>query len=508
MKILSIGQIRQADAYTLAHEPVSDLDLMERAASRLAGWLLEHVTPDRKIHIFCGTGNNGGDGFAVARMLGAKKYRVEVSFVRFSDKISDSCRANYLRLKKARGILLHEVSRKDDLPPVERSDMVLDAILGSGLSKPAGGLAADAIDHLNGSGAEVVAVDVPSGFFCDQSNSDNKGSVIRAQHTLTFQFPKYGFMFPENHARTGEFHVLPIGLHPDFIRQAETKNFFTGKEECRAILKTRSKFDHKGHFGHGLLIAGSYGKMGAAVLAARASMRAGAGLVTVHIPTAGYDILQSTSPETMVSLDENPHVFTREPDLSGYNALAVGPGIGTGEQTQRALKLLIQNARVPVVFDADALNILGMNKTWLSFLPKGSILTPHPKEFERIAGKVSGDFERNKLQREFAFKHQCHVILKGRHTAIACPDGNCWFNSTGNPGMATGGSGDVLTGILLGLLAQSYPPGQAAILGVYLHGLAGDLAAATHGQESLVAGDLIGHLGMAFNHVRKDAPDI
>jgi NAD(P)H-hydrate epimerase len=508
MKILSIGQIRQADAYTIEHEPVSDLDLMERAASRLTGWLLQHVPPGRKIHIFCGTGNNGGDGFAVARMLGAKKYRVEVSFVRFSEKISDSCQANYLRLKKTRGIRLHEVSRKDDLPPVDTSNVVLDAILGSGLSKPVRGLAADAIDHINGSGAEVVAVDVPSGFFCEQSNTDNKGSVIRAQHTLTFQFPKFGFMFPENHVYTGEFEVLPIGLHPGFVQRAETRNFYVGKEECRTILKTRSKFDHKGRFGHGLLIAGSYGKMGAAVLAARAAMRSGAGLITVHIPGAGYDIIQSSSPESMVSLDEDPHVFTRAPDLTIYNALAVGPGIGTGEQTQRALKLLIQNSTVPMVFDADALNILGMNKTWLSFLPKGSILTPHPREFERIAGRVSGDFERNRLQREFAFKHQCHVILKGRHTAIACPDGNCHFNSTGNPGMATGGSGDVLTGILLGLLAQNYLPGEAAVLGVYLHGLAGDLAAATRGQESMVAGDIIEHLGMAFNHTRKDTPDI
>jgi NAD(P)H-hydrate epimerase len=297
--------------------------------------------------------------------------------------------------------------------------------------------------------------------------------------------------------------VLPIGIHPDFIRDVEVKNFFVSQDEVRPLLKKRTKFSHKGTYGHGLLIAGSYGKMGAAVLAAAAGLRAGAGLITAHIPKKGNPIMQTAVPSAMVSIDSHSRVFSELPYLAGFNAIAVGPGLGLHERTQNALKLLIQDAGTELLLDADALNIIAENKTWISFIPKNSIFTPHPKEFERLAGKSANDFERNEKQREFSVKHQVYVILKGAHTAISAPDGTCYFNSTGNPGMATGGSGDVLTGILLGLKAQGYSSLETCLLGVYLHGLAGDLAVKKQGYQALIANDIIENLGKAFRKIEK-----
>ena len=266
------------------------------------------------------------------------------------------------------------------------------------------------------------------------------------------------------------------------------------------IIKKRRKFSHKGTFGHALLIAGSYGKMGAALLAAEACLRSGVGLLHVHIPKVGYQIMQTALPEAMISLDRYDNYFSEVPDLGLYNAVGIGPGLGTEHQSQMALKLLIQEFTAPMVFDADALNILSENPTWLAFLPAGSILTPHPQEFERLVGKWDNDFEKLEKQRDFAKRHNLYVVLKGAHTSISTPDGNCYFNSTGNPGMATAGSGDVLTGIITGLLAQGYTPGQAAVLGVYLHGLAGDIAAKKFGQEAMIAGDMVKLLGKAWRN--------
>jgi NAD(P)H-hydrate epimerase len=305
-------------------------------------------------------------------------------------------------------------------------------------------------------------------------------------------------LFPENDQYVGQWEVLPIGLHPDYINEVKVKNHFLISNDIRPILKPRAKFSHKGTYGHGLLIAGSYGKMGAAVLAASAGLKAGAGLITAHAPKKGCTILQTAAPEVMVSIDTDKKVFSDLPYLANFNAIAVGPGIGQDDKTKNALKLLIQDAGMPLIIDADAINILAENKTWISFIPKGSIFTPHPKEFDRLIGKTANDFERNEKQQEFSIKFQVYVILKGAHTSITCPDGTCYFNSTGNPGMATGGSGDVLTGILLGLKAQGYSSLETCLLGVYLHGLAGDVAAEKSGYEALIASEITKYLGKAF----------
>lgn len=504
MKILPIEKIREADAYTIQNEPIADIDLMERAAGKLFEWCWKKYSPGSSFRIFCGTGNNGGDGLVLGRMLAKEGYKVRIHMVRYSEKMSESCRTNHERATRMKEVELWDIMPGDDLPSIGGDEIVVDAIFGSGLSKPVTGFPAEVIDHINHSGATVISVDAPSGFFCDVSNSGNNGAIIKARYTLTFQFPKHGFFFPENEKYTGEWEVLPIGLHPDFILEVEVKNFYLEEPDMLPLLRRRGKYDHKGNFGHGLLVAGGYGKTGAAVLAARAALRSGPGLVTVHVPSSSYPILQTTVPEAMLSIDENEKEFSAVPDLSPYTAIAAGPGLGTSANSARALKLLIQNAGGPVIFDADALNILSENKTWLSFLPKGSILTPHPKEFERLTEKAADNFERNALQREFAIKYGIYVVLKGAHTAIACPDGSCFFNSTGNPGMATGGSGDVLTGILLGLLTQGYTPRETCLLGVYIHGLAGDMALEVTGPEALIASDIVSHIGAAFKLLWND----
>ena len=504
MKILSIEKIREADAYTIKNEPIADIDLMERAATELFEWIQAKTDPEKKIKIFCGLGNNGGDGFAIARMLYSAKFCVEVFVVRYSDKMSPSCQTNFERLKEItlqatdKNVKLIEIQDGDTLPELSDDDVLIDAIFGSGLARPVKGFIAKVIDHINNSEAVVIAIDTPSGFFCDSTNTTHNGSIIKADYTLTIQFPKFGFMFPENDEYVGHWEIMPIGLHPDFIEKVEVKNHFIECRDCKSVLKPRNKFSHKGTFGHGLLIAGSYGKMGAAVLAAKAGLKAGAGLITAHIPKKGYEIIQTAVPAAMVSIDPDKKVFSEVTDISNYNAIAIGPGIGTDEKSQKALKLLIQNSGLPIIFDADAINILGENKTWIPFIPKGSIFTPHPKEFERLAGKSTDDFNRNQIQREFSIKYSVYVVLKGAHTAITCPDGTCYFNSTGNPGMATGGSGDVLTGILLGLKVQGYSSKETCILGVYLHGLAGDIASEKWGHEALTAGNITHNLGKAF----------
>ena len=502
MKILPIEKIREADAYTINHEPITDLELMERASTQVFKWVVKHLEHDSTIRAFCGSGNNGGDGLALSRMLLQQGYKVETYLIRFSDKSSPSCEANLLRLKNMPNASITELTDIDDLPELHVSDIILDAIFGSGLSRAVNGFPAIVIDHINNSRAFTLSIDVPSGLFCDHSNLEHPGAIIKAAYTLTFQFPKFSFLFAENDQYLGEWEVVPIGLHPEYIQNIEVDNFFIESEFCNLLMKTRHKYDHKGVYGHGLLIAGSKGKMGAAVLSAKAALRSGAGLITTHVPRKSCFVMQTALPESMCSMDENDDYFSMLPDVSAYNAIAVGPGLGKDKQTANALKLLIQESKIPLIFDADAINIISENKTWLPFIPPFSIFTPHPKEFIRLLGPSANNFERHEKQKAFSIKYQCYIILKGAHTSISCPDGKFYFNSTGNPGMATAGSGDVLTGVLLGLKARGYSSLEASILGVYIHGLAGDIAAEDSGQESLIASDIIANLGEAFLMVK------
>lgn len=498
MKILTAAQVKEADAYTIKHEPVASIDLMERAAARCVEWLLKKTDPADPVYVYCGKGNNGGDGLAIARMLAEKNYAVHVFIIEHSDKSSDDFAANEQRLKRVKGTELHYVHSVAEMDVPVEGGIALDAIFGSGLNKPVEGFVAEVIDKLNRSGARIIAIDIPSGLFTEDNSRTKRENIIRAAHTLTFQVPKLAFMFPENSSFVGDFTVLDIGLDKDFLAQLTSKEYFITKEDVAELVGARGKFSHKGTYGHALLIAGSYGKMGAAVLAGRGCLRAGPGLVTMHVPACGYTVIQTALPEAMTSIDDSEQHLSKAPAQGAYTAVGIGPGIGKDEQTQSMLKLLIQNSSLPLILDADALNILGENKTWISFLPAGSILTPHPKEFERLAGGWRNDNDRHALLRNFAVKHNVHVVLKGAHTAIASPNGNVYFNSTGNPGMAKGGSGDVLTGVITGLMARGYVSLEACMLGVYLHGLAGDFAAEALSEEAMTAADITSYMADAW----------
>ena len=504
IKILPVEKIREADNYTIDNEPIASIDLMERAAKRLSEWIESHVKTEKKVNIIAGPGNNGGDGLALARKLSDSDYEVNVSLINPKGKLSDDNNKNFERLRGYRDVILTEIKEEKDIPEIQDEEVYVDAIFGSGLDREVKGLIASVINRLNDSSTQIVSIDAPSGLFVDRSNVDNKGAIIKATHTLTFQFPKLAFMFSDNSVYTGSWEVVSINLHEDFIKKVETNHYFLESNDIKNIIKGRKKFSHKGNFGHALLIAGKYGSMGASVLSAQSCLRTGAGLLTSHVPGKGYQIVQTAVPEALTSIDESEVCFSQVPETGPYQAIGIGPGIGMAKETQQALKLLIQNSSVPLLFDADAINILGENKTWISFVPKNSIFTPHPKEFERLAGKASNDFDRLESQRQFSIKHGVYVVLKGAHTSISCPDGKVYFNSTGNPGMATAGSGDVLTGVILGLLSQNYSPRDACIIGVYLHGLAGDDAADEQGWESLIAGDIIKYLGKAYNHLKKN----
>lgn len=496
MKILSAQQTRELDAYTIQHEPIPSIDLMERASTVFTDWFAEQFPKRHQlIHVFCGMGNNGGDGLAVARMLHERKYDVKVSICAFSDRGSDDFEENLKRLKKYPEVEIESIEKGDALPTMKDTVIVIDAIFGSGLNRPVEGYWGELLEHINHSNTTIAAIDIPSGLFADQHTV---GTSIQADQTLTFELPKLAFLFPENNQATGRWTHRSIGLSPAFLEDVQTSNYYIDQAMVAGLYRKREKFDHKGTFGHALLVAGSYGKVGAAILSARAALRSGLGLLTIHSPRCAYEILQISIPEAMVSIDRHRHYISEWPALDHYDTIGIGPGIGQGQMTREAILQLIENAQKPIVLDADGLNILSKNPDYFKQLPANSILTPHPKEFERLFGATKDNFARNKLQREMAQKYQIVIVLKGAHTCIAMPDGNCYFNCTGNPGMATGGSGDVLTGILTGLLAQKYTPHAAAILGVYIHGLAGDLAVKKLETHSLVAGDLVKFLGKAF----------
>ncbi|KAA3638667.1 MAG: NAD(P)H-hydrate dehydratase [Bacteroidetes bacterium] len=500
MKVLSVEQIRALDAFTIANEPIPSLELMERASRVFTHWFI-NIFPDEDVPvtIFCGPGNNGGDGLAVARLLHDKFYTVKVVFCAIGNSTSEDFKANLDRLPAKIKTDLVKLKKGDKLPVIAKESIIIDAIFGSGLSRPVEGFWGEVINYLNSQTNPLVSIDVPSGLFADRHSN---GSIIKADHTLSFELPKFGFFFAENHEFTGEWDFQSIGLSYEFIDSASTSNYYLTKKDIQLLLNPLKKFDHKGTFGHALLVMGSYGKIGAATLAAKACLRTGCGLVTVHLPKCGYEILQTAAPEIMVSIDEGENYIENPPNPENYASIGAGCGIGTTPETAKALQKLISENDHPVLLDADALNILAANKQWLRELPQGSILTPHPGEFRRLFDGYANNFEQNEIQRQMAQELNVFIVLKGAHTCIADPEGNCYFNSTGNPGMATAGSGDVLSGMITSFLAQGYPPKSAAILGVYLHGLAGDIAADQQDPKSLIASDIINAIGPAFKTIK------
>lgn len=500
MFILSSEQIRRLDQYTIDKQVISSWDLMERASNAFVDCLFQVQDPEpgSLFTILCGTGNNGGDGMAIARLLSEREMHCEVYILPVAKTESEDFRKNKY-LAGEHNISIHEVSAVTDIPEVSEDSIIIDAVLGSGLNRPLDSDWRAVLEEFSYKGKLRIAVDIPSGLFADKPT---EFPGFKADLTYTFHCPKLAFFFPENQDEVGDFFILDIELEtPSLPEFRSHDNLFT-TQHARGVLRERKRFDHKGTFGHALMVAGSYGKVGAAVLTAKAALRAGAGLVSIHAPKSAYQILQISFPEAMVEVDSHEYIWTETSEVNKYAAIGVGPGIGKNELTVKALSELLRKASQPLVLDADALNILAEYPDLWDCLPEDSVLTPHPKEAERLFGKFSDSFERIDNLKSIALAKKIYIILKGGNTVTFCPDGTVWFNNNGNPGMATGGSGDALTGIITGLIAQGYTAKEASLLGVYLHGSAGDFAFLNLEMEALLASDIIDHLGMAFRHLR------
>lgn len=502
MKIFTSRQIKEWDQYTIEHEPVKSIDLMERAAEAVVGEICSRWEPMKTV-VFAGPGNNGGDALAVARLLAERDFKVSVYLFNIHNNLSLDCTASLKRLTDAGKIEEFVEVKVDFDPPVLDSDtLVVDGLFGAGADKPLAGGFASLVRYINQSSSPVVSIDMPSGLMPEDNSSNVRANIVRATLTLTFQQPKLSMLFADNQACLGEVKVLDIRLDKTFAEKKDCRFSLVDETWLRSWLQRRDAFVHKGDMGHAFLVAGSYGMAGAAVLAARACMRSGVGKLSVYTPKVNYTVMQTAVPEAVLQIGNNEHKFIEAVDTSKYSAMGIGPGLGTDESTALALISQLRRATCPIVIDADALNILASHRAWLQQLPKDSILTPHPKEMERLLGSSSHDCcELLNRTSEMASRLQIYILLKGHHSALCLPSGQVVFNTTGNAGMATAGSGDVLTGIITGLLARGYQPHRACILGMYLHGLAGDLAERSVGMESLVASDIIKWLPSAFRRL-------
>ena len=503
MKILTGGQFHELDLYTIENEPVESIDLMERASRAVTTALLEAFPDaDRRVLVFAGPGGNGGDGLAVARMLAEAGRKVMAFLFNVRGHLSDDCSINRERLLGVDGVELTEVTTELVFPELTADDIVVDALFGTGLSRPLSGGFAMVVRRLNQSRATVVSIDVPSGLMCEDNSYNDTQAIVQASLTLSIELPKLSFLFAENARFVGDFRLLPIGLSARGLESLKTPFWLTEETEMHGLKRCRPRFAHKGTMGHALLVVGSRGMAGAAILATRAALRSGAGKVTVHVPHDCLNLLQVTVPEAIVQMDADSDVISAAIDTTNFQAVGIGPGVGRSRYTAMALHAYLSAQSSPMVVDADALNILSENPEWMELLPSDSILTPHPRELEGLVGHCANSFERMNRARDLATKYHVFVVVKGHYSQICTPTGDVLFNPTGNPGMATAGSGDVLTGMLTGLLAQGYLPAEAVQLGLYLHGLAGDLAADALGEESVMASDIIAYLPAAFKALK------
>ncbi|WP_027377599.1 bifunctional ADP-dependent NAD(P)H-hydrate dehydratase/NAD(P)H-hydrate epimerase [Kaistella palustris] len=501
MKVFTAAQIRQCDASTIQHEPVGEVDLMERAATACADWISARFTGNEKFCIFCGNGNNGGDGFALARIL-ADRCRNVIVFGDFAADLSDSASHHLKRLKAVEGVAFLDIKEAETFQFSETS-VIIDALLGTGLNRKIEGWLATVIEKLNAAQVPKISVDIPSGLLADQLVS-HSAVIFKADYTLTFQFWRRSFLHFESGKFCGEVHLLDIGLSAEFINKEKTPYFTIDEDLIQKIYRKRDDFSHKGTFGKTLIAAGSFGKMGAAVLATKAALKTGSGLTVTLAPTCGYEILQISCPEAMFvsgGKTELTEFFVEENAAAG-----IGPGLGTSEKTVAAFLSFLKTYEKPLVIDADALNIIAENPEYLKAVPKDSIITPHPKEFQRLFGETANSFERLELARQKACELAIYIVLKDHHTQVVTPEMKVYYNTTGNSGMAKGGSGDALLGVITSLLAQDYSPRDAALFGVWLHGAAGDLAAEKFSKEAMLPGDLINELGNVFKYLSKKIP--
>ena len=495
MKIFSAEQIYAADKFTIKKQEITSDELMERSAVQIFNWIHTRMQgAPVKIHIFCGIGNNGGDGVALARHLFEHGYNLAVYIVNYSKTRSKDFLINLERLKD-RKIWPEFLDSDFKFPEIGRDDIIVDAIFGIGLNREPEAWVTKLMAHLHQTEAFILSVDIPSGLYTNKLPADSN-AVIKSNFVLSFQAPKLVFFLPETGIYSNQWEVVDIGLDPEFLTTTETEYELIGKNEVLPLYIPREKFSHKGSHGHSLIVGGSKGKIGAVQLASRACLNAGSGLVTAYIPECGYVPLQTALPEAMV-LTEGEHVISKIDFSISPDVIGIGVGLGTASATIKAFGDFLAHNKVPLVIDADGLNILAKKKTLLNKLQAKSILTPHPKELERLVGKWKDDFDKLEKTKAFSKKYKCIVVIKGAHS-ITIQGDKSHVNTTGNPGMATAGSGDVLTGVITGLIAQGYEPLKAAIFGVYLHGRAGDIAVEQTGYQSLTASKIIQGIGMAF----------
>lgn len=500
MKIFSKAQIYEADKITVERQNISSTDLMERAGIEIFNWLHLRLQGNQvPIHVFCGIGNNGGDGMVVSRHLINHGYKVNVYVVNYSEKRSKDFLINYERIKSDTKNWPKVLNSEADFPSINPEDIIIDAVFGVGLNRPAIGWVQLLFQNFKACKAFTISIDMPSGLYMDKVPED-ENAVVWADVTLTFQTPKLVFFLPDTGRYTNNWEILNIGIDRDFLNVTPTEFELIGKPEILNLYQPRDKFSHKGNFGHALIVGGSYGKIGAVTLSSKAALVSGCGLVTAYIPKCGYEILQSSFPEAMVITDTSEKIIT---DINYYieaSAIGIGMGIGTDPETVKTFENFLSDIKNPLVIDADALNILSKHKKLLNLLPKNSVLTPHPKELERLIGSWKDDFEKLEKAKAFSKQYKVIVVIKGANTITAFQD-HCYINTTGNPGLATAGSGDVLTGIITGLMAQGYKPIDAATFGVYLHGKSADIAIESTGYQSLIASHVIDHLGKAYLHL-------
>lgn len=497
MKVLTGEQMKLADAATIKRQQITSVDLMERAASKCAEWIIQN-TNYQTFNIFSGPGNNGGDGLAIARMLLEAGKKVKVILLNPFNRMSDDCKEQRIRLLNIDKQCITEINAIWNPSVIHPSEVNIDAIFGIGLTRPAEAIFGAAIDFMNDSGKPTIAIDIPSGIYSDKVSLNSGNKTVKASITLTFGTLKRGLLIGENAPWYGTVHVLDIGLDKEFLDSAESKTEVTDQNLLTQIYVPKQEFSHKGTFGHGLLITGQTGQMGASVLMAKGYLKGGGGLLTLMVPKSERQILQSSVPEAM-----NIFIEDKLPDLERYAAIGVGPGLGTGTGRKELMKSLLTQFRGKLMLDADALNLLSDDSDLLKMIPPGSLLTPHPGEFRKLAGVWKNDFHKLEMQLAFAKKYKVVLVLKGKNTSIATPSGHLYFNPTGNAGMAKGGSGDILAGLLTSLLASGYESLNAAILGTWIHGAAGDLAAAKLTPEAMNGTDIIDQIPGAWKLLNK-----
>jgi len=498
MKIFTAEQIQKGDRYTIEHEPVLSIQLMERAAEACVNWISENCKNHRNFAIFCGSGNNGGDGFAIARMLYQKGFDIDV-FTNSKAKFSPDAQNNFRELKEISGISVREFKEAEDYRFDGRT-VIIDALFGTGLSRPLEGEFKDLIELLNATANIKISIDLPSGLFAD-SVSPEGASIFKADYTLSFQFWKKTFLHPETGKYAGKIRILDIHISEDYIAETETENFVINDKAVKQIFRPRQEFSHKGTYGKVVIIGGSYGKMGAAVLSTKAALKTGAGLTFTLAPKCGYEILQTSNPEAMFI--EGGTEFVSHIEADDQAVYGAGPGLGTGKETVKAFIAFLKAHSKPLILDADALNMISQEPQNIKLIPEGSIITPHPKEFERLFGATGNSFERVELAKAKAREHHLYIVLKDHRTQVITPEGKVFYNVTGNSGLAKGGSGDILTGIITSFSAQNYTHEEAAILGVWFHGRAAEFASGKYSKESMLPTDVIHEFGKVFTELNE-----